>query len=74
MSNRFYAINRGQEGFKTTDVVRGTASTAGADIELRVADGASLTRLDVIKALDAFERIFINQNVTESAVTYPAQN
>ncbi len=62
MSNHFYSINRGKEGFKQSDITQGAASTAGDDIELRVADGASLTRKDVIKALEAFIRRFVSPN------------
>jgi hypothetical protein len=60
MSNHFISINRGKEGMKVSDFTTGTASTAGDDIELRIADvdaqGNALTRLDVVKALEAFER------------------
>lgn len=62
MSNHYFAINRGLEGFRGTDFTLGTSSSAASDIELRVADvdGQSkpLKRVDVIKALKAFERMF----------------
>ncbi len=58
MANHYFSINRGKSGFAEVDITKGAASTAGDDIELRVADGASLTRKDVILALDAFERAF----------------
>lgn len=58
MSNHFFSINRGVSGTKPSDVTRATTSTTGDDIELRVADGASLTRKDVLLALEAFERVF----------------
>ena len=64
MANHFFAINRGQEGFREDEIVKDTSSTAAADIELRLADAASLTRLDVIKALEAFERSFNDPAVT----------
>jgi hypothetical protein len=60
MSNEYYAINRGNDGFKISDFTIGTSSAASTDIELRVAtvdgQGKVMTRLDVQKALRAFER------------------
>jgi hypothetical protein len=62
MSNHYFAINHGKDGFKGTDFTLGTSSSAASDIELRVADldGQSkpLKRRDVIVALKAFERMF----------------
>lgn len=59
MSNHFFSLNHGlaneQNQFAITQA---TTSTAGDDIELRLADGVSLTRLDVIKALDRLKRMF----------------
>lgn len=63
MANHFVSINRGKEGTTPSDFTTGTSSTAGDDIELRVADAASLTKLDIVKALEAFER-FIIQDTT----------
>jgi hypothetical protein len=57
MSDNYIALNRGVEGFKQTDFITGTASTAGTNVmEMRIADGASLTKKDVVHALKAFER------------------
>jgi hypothetical protein len=60
MSDHFVAINRGKDGFKISDFVTGTSTTAAADIELRIADvdgqGVAMTRKDVAIALEAFER------------------
>lgn len=58
MSNHYVSINRGKDGFKLSDFTTGSSSTSGDDIELRVADGASLKRKDVVLALEAFERFF----------------
>lgn len=66
MSDHFVSINRGKDGFKVSDFTTGTSSTAGNDIELRVADGANLTRKDVVLALEAFER-FIEDRTMSSA-------
>jgi hypothetical protein len=59
MSDHYVALNRGVEGFKQSDFITGTASTAGTNVmELRIADGAGLTKKDVVNALKAFERFF----------------
>ena len=58
MSNHYVSLNRGAYGPNFSDFTTGTSSTSGNDIELRVADGASLTRLDVILALEALENFF----------------
>lgn len=60
MANHFVSINRGVSGTKYSDFTTDTSSTAGDDIELRIADGASLTRQDVQLALEAFERWLAN--------------
>lgn len=64
MANHFVSLNRGEQGFRFSDFTTGSSSTAGDDIELRVADGASLTREDVVKALKAFARFFSNRSLT----------
>lgn len=57
MADHYIALNRGVPGMKQNDFITGTASTAGTNqIELRIADGASLTKQDVVLALKAFER------------------
>jgi hypothetical protein len=57
VADHYVALNRAVEGFKQSDFITGTASTAGTNVmELRIADGASLTKKDVINALKAFER------------------
>ena len=58
MSNHSYAINRGLDGFTNSDFYMGSSTNAGTDIELRLADAGSLTRKDVMVALEAFERLF----------------
>lgn len=58
MADHFFAINRGLEGFSEVDIVKGTSSTSAADMELRLADAAGLTRRDVLIALKAFMRAF----------------
>jgi hypothetical protein len=65
MADHFVSINRGKQGFTLNDFTTGSSSTAADDIELRVADAASLTRLDVELALKAFERFFTNKDFTD---------
>ena len=64
MADHFIAINRGNDGFKISDFTFDTAATPARDIELRIADldgqGVAMTRKDVYKALEAFERILTN--------------
>ena len=61
MADHYIAVNRGIEGFRQADFITSTASTAGTNqIELRLADGASLTKKDAVLALKAFERFLEN--------------
>lgn len=71
MANHYFSINRGSEGFKASDITQATSSTSADDIELRVADGASLTRKDVIKALEAFERLFSAPGSAPGGTNFP---
>ena len=65
MADHFVALNRGQEGSNQVDFVTGAASAGNVGIELRLGDSAGYTKVDVIKALEAFERFFNNaQQVT----------
>lgn len=67
MADHFVSLNRGEQGFAYNDFTTGTSSTSGDQIELRVADGASLTKKDVIIALEAFERFFENAQQVSAA-------
>lgn len=71
MTDHFLGINRGKQGAKDADFVYGT-STGSTDIELRIADGASLTRKDVLLALEAFERFLVAANVNIAGTKFPA--
>jgi hypothetical protein len=65
MADHFVAIARGVEGTKYSDFTVGTASSAGTLFEFRVNDGVTPTKVEVLKALEAFERFFQNmQQVT----------
>lgn len=52
MANHFISSNRGKQMAKTVDFTFATSTTSGDDLELRIADGASLTRRDVVLFLD----------------------
>lgn len=60
MADHFVSLNRGEQGFTSTDFTTATVSTAGDAIELRVADAAGLSKKDIQIALEAFERFFQN--------------
>jgi hypothetical protein len=59
MASHFVSLNRGEEGMDYNDFATGAASS-GDNIELRLDDAAGYTKVDVIKALDAFKRFFEN--------------
>lgn len=61
MADWFYGINRGK-GVRPQDVVVGT-STGATDIELRVAQGASLKKKDVILLIEALENFILSNGV-----------
>lgn len=48
MANHFFSINRGTDSAKSSIVTTGAASTAGDDLELRIADASSLTKKEVV--------------------------
>jgi hypothetical protein len=65
MADHFVSLARGVEGTKYSDFTTGTSSNATAQFELRVLDGVTPTKVEVFKALEAFERFFQNaQQVT----------
>lgn len=67
MADHYVSLNRGVAAGKYSDFTTGTSSTAGDAIELRVKDGASLTKKDVQLALEAFERFFANAQQVSAA-------
>ena len=60
MSRHFVSITRGLEGEKYVDFTYATSSSATALFEFSVVDGVTPTRVEVLKALEAFERLFAN--------------
>jgi hypothetical protein len=72
MASHFIAIDRGKDGFRELDFVTGTSSSAAADIELRIKDGAGLTTKDMRLALEAFERFVITRDwVKNASLAFP---
>lgn len=68
MADHYVALNDGVEGFKYSDFITGTVSTAGTNqVELRVQDGTSLTKKDINNLLDAFKRFFENAQQVSAA-------
>jgi hypothetical protein len=67
MADHFVSLNRGEPAMNYSDFATGTASTATDQIELRVKDGAGLTKKDVVLALQAFERFFNNAQLVGPA-------
>lgn len=68
MADHYVALNDGVEGFKYSDFITGTASTAGTNqVELRVQDGTNLTKKDIYNILEAFERFFQNAQQVSAA-------
>ncbi len=64
-TSTFLAINRGQTGTKSSDIVLRSSSSAGSDFEVRFnqtdANGAPCKQIDLQLALRAF-KIFIDNN------------
>lgn len=67
MANHYVSLGRGVEGMKYSDFTTGTSSSAGDLFEVRVLDGVTPTKVEVKKALDAFERFFENQQQVVTA-------
>jgi hypothetical protein len=61
MSSHYVSFARGVEGSKYSDFNTGTSSTATDLFEFRVLDGVKPTKVEVHKAIEAFERFFQNQ-------------
>ncbi len=65
MADHYVALARGVEGSKYSDFTTGTSSASTALFELRILDGVTPKKVEVLKALEAFERFFENaQQVT----------
>lgn len=67
MADHFVSLARGKEGTKYSDFTTGTSSSASDLFELRVLDGVTPTRVEVVKALEAFRRFFENAQQVSAA-------
>lgn len=67
MADHYLSLNRGKDGLKSVDFTTGTSSASSDAIELRIKDGASLSKKDVIVALEAFERYINNPQLCAGA-------
>lgn len=67
MADHYVSITRGTEGTKYSDFTTGTSSAATDLFELRIRDGVTPTKVEVLKALEAFERFFENQQQVVAA-------
>jgi len=67
MADHFVAVARGVEGEKYSDFTTGTSSSATALFELRILDGVTPKKVEVLKALKAFERFFENAQQVSAA-------
>ena len=57
MASHYVALQRGVEGSQYSDFVTGTSATTSL-FELRILDGVTPKKVEVLKALEAFERFF----------------
>lgn len=57
MADRFYGIDRGEQGVR--NVTEGNSSTATTDVELRVDLAANMQKDEVLYALDAIKQAII---------------
>jgi hypothetical protein len=73
VADHYVALNQGVTGTKYNDFITGTATTAGTNqIELRIQDGTTMSRKEVLLALEAFERFFENsQQVVTAGFNLP---
>lgn len=67
MADHYVSLARGIEGSRYSDFTTGTSSTAADLFEFRVADGVTPTKVEVLKALEAFERFFTNAQQVSAA-------
>jgi hypothetical protein len=75
MANTFVAINRGLDGFHISDYTIGAGSSAGSDIELRIAavdgQGKVMTKKDIYDALIGFQRLVESGAIFWSPPVFP---
>lgn len=67
MASHYVSLARGVEGMKASDFTTGTSSSASDLFEVRVLDGVTPSKVEVKKAMEAFERFFENQQQVVAA-------
>lgn len=66
MASHYVSLKRGVEGSAYSDFTTGTAATTD-QFEFRILDGVTPKKVEVLKALEAFERFFNNQQQVVAA-------
>jgi hypothetical protein len=69
VADYYASVNPGKSA-TLADITSGTSSTAGDKIELRM-DQSAVTRLDVLQALEVFERWIINGGLNGAGANLP---
>ena len=57
MANRYYGIDRGEQGVR--NVTEGSGSTATTDVEVRVDLAANMQKMEVLLALDVLKEAIL---------------
>ena len=57
MAERFYGIDRGEQGVR--NVTEGSGSTATTDVEVRVDLAANMQKMEVLLALDTIKEAIL---------------
>lgn len=57
MANRYYGIDRGEQGVR--NVTEGASSTATTDVEVRVDLAANMQKMEVLLALDTIKEAIL---------------
>lgn len=70
MASHYLGYNRGIRGTQDSDFTYGT-STGSTDMELRIDDGKSITREDIIRFLESCERFLTSSNPHITGTKFP---
>jgi hypothetical protein len=63
MADHYISWNKG-DGISPGNITTGTSSTGTDQVELRMLDGAALTQVQVLLAIEAFEAYITTHSVT----------
>jgi hypothetical protein len=67
MASHYVSLTRGTEGTKYSDFTTGTSSAATDLFELRILDGVTPKKPEILKAIKSFERFFENDQQVNAA-------